>query len=77
MGDIDMKTIYLALVLAPLAGSVVAGLFRNQVGKAGAHWAAILGVAVSFALSAYVFWQHVMNGAPVFNENLYTWMVVD
>ena len=77
MGDIDMKTIYLALVLAPLAGSIIAGLFRNQIGRAGAHWAAILGVAVSFALSAYVFWQHVMNGVPVFNENIYTWMVVD
>jgi NADH-quinone oxidoreductase subunit L len=77
MGDIDMKTIYLALVLAPLAGSVIAGLFRNQIGRAGAHWAAILGVAVSFALSAYVFWQHVMNGVPVFNQNIYTWMVVD
>ncbi|WP_457667830.1 NADH-quinone oxidoreductase subunit L [Thiolapillus sp.] len=72
-----MKTIYLALVLAPLLGSVVAGLFRNQIGRAGAHWAAILGVAVSFLLSAYVFWQHVMNGAPVFNENIYDWMVVD
>ncbi|HDK37889.1 MAG TPA: NADH-quinone oxidoreductase subunit L [Thiolapillus brandeum] len=72
-----MKSIYLALVLAPLAGSLVAGLFRNQIGKAGAHWAAILGVGVSFGLSAYVFWQHVMNGAPVFNENIYTWMVVD
>ncbi len=77
MGDIDMKSIYLALVLAPLAGSVIAGLFRNQIGRAGAHWAATLGVAVSFLLSAYVFWQHVMNGAPVFNENIYTWMVVD
>ncbi len=77
MADIDMKTIYLALVLAPLLGSVVAGLFRNQIGRAGAHWAAILGVAVSFLLSAYVFWQHVMNGAPVFNENIYDWMVVD
>jgi NADH-quinone oxidoreductase subunit L len=77
MPDVDMKTLYLALVLAPLAGSIIAGLFRNQVGKVGAHWAAILGVTVSFALSAYVFWQHVMNGVPVFNENIYTWMIVD
>ncbi|WP_456379653.1 NADH-quinone oxidoreductase subunit L [Thiolapillus sp.] len=71
-----MKTIYLILVLAPLAGSIISGLFRNQVGKAGAHWVTIIGVGISFLLSAYVFWQHVMNGAPVFNENLYTWMVV-
>ncbi len=77
MPDIDMKTLYLALVLAPLAGSVIAGLLRNQIGKAGAHWATILGVGVSFALSAYVFWLHVFQGAPVFNENIYTWMVVD
>ncbi len=73
----DMKSIYLTLVLAPLLGSIIAGLFRNQVGKAGAHWVTIIGVGISFLLSAYVFWQHVMNGAPVFNENLYTWMVVD
>ncbi|BAO44150.1 NADH-quinone oxidoreductase subunit L [Thiolapillus brandeum] len=72
-----MKTLYLALVLAPLAGSIIAGLFRNQIGKAGAHWAAILGVGVSFVLSAYVFWLHAFQGAPVFNENIYTWMVVD
>ena len=77
MPDIDMKTLYLALVLAPLAGSIIAGLLRNQIGKAGAHWATILGVGVSFALSAYVFWLHVFQGAPVFNENIYTWMVVD
>ena len=77
MPDIDMKTLYLALVLAPLAGSVIAGLLRNQIGKAGAHWVTILGVGVSFALSAYVFWLHVFQGAPVFNDNIYTWMVVD
>ncbi|WP_456372980.1 NADH-quinone oxidoreductase subunit L [Thiolapillus sp.] len=72
-----MKTLYLALVLAPLAGSIIAGLFRNQIGKAGAHWATILGVGLSFVLSAYVFYLHVFQAAPVFNENIYTWMVVD
>jgi len=72
-----MQNIYLALVLAPLFGSLIAGLFRNQIGRAGAHWVTILGVAVSFALSAYVFWQHVFNGAPVYNDTVYSWMVVD
>ncbi|HIE53567.1 MAG TPA: NADH-quinone oxidoreductase subunit L, partial [Chromatiaceae bacterium] len=72
-----MHNIYLALVLAPLAGSIVAGLFRNQIGRAGAHWVTIIGVLVSFVLSAYVFWQHVIQGAPVYNETLYSWMVVD
>ena len=72
-----MQSIYLALVLAPLFGSLIAGLFRNQIGRAGAHWVTILGVALSFALSAYVFWQHVFNGAPVYNDTVYSWMVVD
>ena len=72
-----MQNIYLALVLAPLFGSLVAGLFRNQIGRAGAHWVTILGVAVSFALSAYVFWQHAFNGMPVYNDTVYSWMVVD
>ncbi len=72
-----MQSIYLALVLAPLFGSLIAGLFRNQIGRAGAHWVTILGVAISFALSAYVFWQHVFNGAPVYNDTVYSWMVVD
>jgi len=73
----NLENIYLALVLAPLAGSLVAGLFRNQIGRAGAHWVTILGVAISFALSAYVFWQHVFQGAPVYNGTVYQWMVVD
>jgi len=73
----NLENIYLALVLAPLVGSLIAGLFRNQIGRAGAHWVTIIGVAISFGLSAYVFWQHVFNGAPVYNETVYQWMVVD
>ena len=72
-----METILLTIVLAPLAGSAIAGLFRNQVGRAGAHWATILGVAVSCFLSLYILWEHAFNGAPVYNESVYTWMVSD
>jgi NADH-quinone oxidoreductase subunit L len=70
------QTVLLVIALAPLVGAVVAGLFRNQVGRAGAHWVTILGVAVSFALSAYVMKLLVVDGAPVYNENLYTWFEV-
>jgi len=72
-----MEYILLTIVLAPLAGSVIAGLFRNQVGRAGAHWVTIIGVGISCALSFYVFYQHAFAGAPVYNETVYTWMVVD
>ena len=44
------KNLLLAVVLAPLLGSIVAGLFGRQVGRAGAHWVTILGVATSCAL---------------------------
>jgi len=72
-----MDTILLTIVLAPLVGSIIAGLFRNQVGRAGAHWSTIIGVAISCFLSLYVLWEHAFNDAPVYNESVYTWMVVE
>ncbi|HSR65669.1 MAG TPA: proton-conducting transporter membrane subunit, partial [Xanthomonadaceae bacterium] len=66
----------LLIVLAPLLGAIVAGLFRRQVGRAGAHTVTIAGVATSFALSAWVLWQLVGQGAIPFNENVYTWFQV-
>ncbi|MCB1723859.1 MAG: NADH-quinone oxidoreductase subunit L [Gammaproteobacteria bacterium] len=72
-----MENILLAIVLAPLLGAIIAGLLRNQVGRAGAHSVTILGVGISCVLSLYVLWQHAFEGAPVYNETVYTWMVSD
>jgi NADH-quinone oxidoreductase subunit L len=66
----------LIIVLAPLLGSILAGLFGRRIGRAGAHTATILGVGISCALSCYVLWQLVGQGASPFNENLYTWFQV-
>ncbi|MBY4595157.1 NADH-quinone oxidoreductase subunit L [bacterium BD-1] len=68
--------ILLVIALAPLLGSIVAGLFGKQVGRAGAHWVTILGVAVSCALSLHVLWQFLAQGAAPFNENVYTFFQV-
>ena len=68
--------ILLVIALAPLLGSAIAGLFGKQVGRAGAHWVTILGVAVSCALSVHVLWQFVAQGATPFNENVYTFFQV-
>src|SRR6266699_6861762 len=65
--------LYLLVPLAPLAGAIAAGLFGRQIGRAGAHWASIAGVAISFAASCLVF-ADVLNGA-VFNGPVYTWLV--
>jgi len=72
-----MDTVYLIIVLAPLLAAVVAGLFGRQIGRVGAHSVTILGVGISFVLSAVVFYQHVFNGLPVYNETVYTWMFSD
>ena len=72
-----MENIYLAIVLAPLIGSIVAGLFGKQIGKAGAHWVTIIGVGISCALSFLVFKNIVIDGAPDFNGTVYTWLVSD
>ena len=72
-----MEMIYLTIVLAPLLGAIIAGLFRNQVGRSGAHWVTILGVAVSCVLSLYVLKRYAFDAEPVFNQAIYTWMVSD
>jgi NADH-quinone oxidoreductase subunit L len=65
--------LYLRVPLAPLAGAIVAGLGGKAVGRAGAHWVTILGVAVSFAASCLIF-SRALDG-QVFNGSVYTWLV--
>ncbi len=72
-----MENIYLALVLAPLIGAIVAGLFGKAIGRSAAHWVTIAGVAASFVLSLVVMNHHVFGGAPDFNGPVYTWLVSD
>jgi len=70
----------LAVPLAPLVGSVLAGVFGthfggNWLGRRITHSLTILGVLVAFILSAQTLWSVGVGGAR-FNETLYTWMVV-
>src|SRR2546428_2486213 len=67
--------LYLLVPLAPLAGALIAGLGGRRIGRAGAHWVTIIGVAISFAASCLVFLD-VLDGA-VFNGPVYTWLVSD
>ncbi len=74
MFGLSMKTIYLLIPLSPLAGAIIAGLFGWKIGKVGAHVVTILGVTVSFVLSAFVVLPDVLAG-HVFNGPVYTWGV--
>ena len=73
----SLKTILVLVPLLPLVAAAVAGLLRNQVGRAGSHWVTILGVAVSFFLSAYVLYLQVFDNLGTVNITVYTWMVSD
>jgi len=72
-----MPTIYLLMVLAPLLGAVIAGLFGKQVGRAGAHWVTIAGVAISFLCALLTFKHIAIDGAATYNASVYTWAVSD
>ena len=73
----SLQTILLLIPLAPLAGAILAGLFRHQVGRAGSHVVTILGVAISFVLSAWILYQQIYSGLDTINTSVYTWMVAD
>ena len=69
----------LAVPLAPLAGSALAGIFGtrfggNLIGRLASQTLTILGVFIAFVLSALTL-SDVIAGAT-FNETLYTWMNV-
>ncbi|CAK0751506.1 NADH-quinone oxidoreductase subunit L [Gammaproteobacteria bacterium] len=71
---VNMQSVYLTIVLAPLLGSLAAGLFGWKIGRAGSHWATILGVVISFLLSLVVFKHLVIDGAAPFDGAIYTWL---
>ena len=59
------KTQLLLVVLLPLVGSLLAGLFGRKIGRVGAHSVTILGVAASCVLSCHVLWQLMQGAAPL------------
>ncbi|HWU98358.1 MAG TPA: NADH-quinone oxidoreductase subunit L [Oxalicibacterium sp.] len=69
----------LVIPLAPLVGSMIAGLFGtkffgNVIGRTASHTVTILGVLIAFLLSAHTF-SLVLDGAT-YNGSVYTWMTV-
>lgn len=70
------KSLLIAVVLAPLFGSIIACLFGRQVKRFGAQTITILGVAVACGLSMYTLYQLLWGGAQPFNQNIYTFFEV-
>jgi len=70
----NMENIYLAIVLAPLTGSIIAGLFGKVIGRNGAHRVTILGVGISSVLSLIAYYHIFYNGGEIYNASVYTWL---
>ncbi|MCX4188754.1 NADH-quinone oxidoreductase subunit L [Methylophaga sp. OBS3] len=69
------QSLLLSIVLAPLIGSVLAGFFGKQIGRNNSHRVTILGVAIAFALSAYVLKLVLVDGES-YNATVYQWLQV-
>ena len=70
----NMENIYLTIVLAPLLGSVIAGLFGKLIGRSGAHWVTIIAVGISSILSLLAYYHLFYNGGEIYNASVYTWL---
>ena len=77
MDSLNMESVYLAIILAPLMGAVLAGIFGHWMERRVAHIVTIGGVAISFVLALIIFKDTVLDGHNTFNENIYTWLVSD
>ena len=67
-----MKSLYLIVPLAPLAGALIAGLLGWFIGRRAAHVVTIAGMVVS-VVAAFLVFRDVLAG-NTFNGPLYTWI---
>ena len=74
MSELSLNSL-LAVPLAPLVGSIAAGLFGKTIGRRGAHLLTILGVLISFIISAMTLKAVAVDGAS-FNGTVYEWMTL-
>ncbi|HIE9969166.1 TPA: NADH-quinone oxidoreductase subunit L [Legionella pneumophila] len=69
----SIQQVCLVIVLTPLVGSAIAGFFRNQIGRVGAHTVTILGLAISLACSIFLAWGLFSGSIPNTNSLVYHW----
>ena len=67
-----MKSLYLIVPLAPLAGALIAGLLGWFIGRRASHVVTIAGMVVS-VVAAFLVFRDVLAG-NTFNGPLYTWI---
>lgn len=69
----SIHTIALITVLAPLVGSLVAGLFGKKIGVKASQLITISGVAIALGCSLILLKSLLLDHAQPLNELLYVW----
>lgn len=72
--DIQLKYISLSVILAPLLGSIISGIFGKLIGRRASHYVTILLMVFSFACSLLVC-KWVLHDGRSFDGPLYTWAI--
>jgi NADH-quinone oxidoreductase subunit L len=72
-GAVNMRGLYLLVPLAPLAASIIVGLWGPKLGRVISQWLCILGVAASFVASIVI--VRDVQAGHVFNGDIYAWLV--
>jgi len=56
---------YLSIIVIPLAGTVVAGLFGRKIGIKGSHFITCISVIITTLLAILAFIEIAINNIPV------------
>lgn len=65
----------LIILLFPLFAGLIAGFSGKVIGRTGAHSVTIFGVAVSFIAACLLAKTMILDHAPAFNRNIYSWII--
>ncbi|CAM4408653.1 MAG: NADH-quinone oxidoreductase subunit L [Legionellaceae bacterium] len=65
----------LLIILSPLIGGLLAGFFGKKMGNTLTHSITIIGIGFAFIASCLVAKLMICDKAPIFNRNIYTWIL--
>ena len=68
-----VRQLCLTALLAPLTGALIAGFFGKIIGKRASHTITIIGIAIAFICSTWLFGAFIFKGVDIINTNFYVW----
>ena len=68
-----MQLLLTAILLPPLLGAILAGIFGTIIGRVASHRVTVLGVLISFICSCIIFKNFILDHQSTQNIIAYTW----